>query len=60
MACVSKTLKSHHFADTLNQVPIVSKALDEQVFTAIEHFVEIRSIIQSITSKCAGELGKTI
>ena len=46
MAYISKTLKKNdHLADILNHVPVESKALGDQVYTAIDHLVEIRSII---------------
>lgn len=59
MACSSKTFTNYHLLDTLNQVPIESKALGGQVFTAVEYLVEIRTI-RLVTSKRAGEPGKTV
>lgn len=44
----------------LGQMPILkSKAFGDQVFTDIEHLLEIRGVVRLVTSKCAGELGRT-
>lgn len=57
---VAKLFKKLFPTDTLSQVSIESKALGDQALAAMEHLVEIKNIIRLVTSKCAGELGKTM
>lgn len=44
--------------DTLNQMPIKSKAFADQVFISIKHLGEA-GVQRLVTSKCAGQYGKT-